>query len=120
MKKTKTLAEQYREVCNAYRDALNEMWETDGYWILDNYDWFDVADFVIGLAEVREIVDHKVDFDTFHEWHDYDMQIHYGQEQGHKEARRINLHSWINGYPEDKKVPKETRDAWEKEYWEDV
>ena len=110
------LAARYREVCNAYRDALNEMWETDGYWIDDDCWWFDVADCVIGIAEVRELVDRKIDFDTFLAWYDYDMQIHYAESLG-KPVNRINLHTWLNGYPEDKKVPKAQLDAWEKEYW---
>lgn len=113
----KTLAQQYKDVCNAYKDALNEMWETDGYWLDDDMWWFDVADCVIGIQEVRELVDRKVDWDTFIQWYDYDMQIQYCIEQGCKEAVRINLHSWLNGFSEDKKVPKETREEWEKKYW---
>lgn len=114
------LRKQYTDACNAYRDALNKMWDTNGYWIDDDCWWFDVADCVIGIAEVRELVDRAVDFDTFLAWYDYDMQIHYGQEHGYKEAIRINLHTWLNGFPEDKKVPMEMREAWEKEYWENL
>lgn len=111
------LRKQYTDACNAYRDALNEMWETEGFWIDDDMWWFDVADCVIGIAEVRELVNRHVDFDTFLAWYDYDMQIHYAIEHG-KDVHRISLHSWLNGYPEEKKVPKEVRDAWEKEYWD--
>lgn len=116
MKKTKSLADQYKEVCSAYRDALNEMWDTNGEWLDNDMWWFDVADCVIGISEVRELVDRKVDFDTFIKWYDYDMQIHYAESIG-KPVNRINLQTWLNGYPEDKKVPQEQRNAWEREYW---
>lgn len=110
------LAFRYKEVCNAYRDALNEMWDTNGEWLDNNLWWFDVADCAIGIEEVRECVDRKVDFDTFLEWYDYDTQIHYAESIG-KSVNHINLHTWINGYPEELKVPQEKRDKWEREYW---
>lgn len=81
--------------------------------------WFNVADCVIGIAEVRELVDRKVDFDTFLAWYDYDLQMHYAESLG-KKVNRINLHTWLNGFPEEHKVSKEQRDAWEKEYWRQV
>lgn len=114
-----TLASAYAAACNAYRDALNKMWDTDGYWIDDDMWWFDVADCVIGIAEVKELVERKVDFETFLEWYDYDTQMTYAIMRG-KDVDRINLHSWLNNFPEDKKVPEKTRKRWEKEYWDNI
>ena len=111
------LAMRYAAVCNSYKDALNKMWDTEGEWLDNDMWWFDVADCVIGIAEVRELVDRMVDFDTFYEWYHYDLQISYAIEAG-KPVNRINLHTWLNGYPEDKKVPKEQLDKWEREYWD--
>ena len=108
--------ELYERVCNSYKDAINDMWETNGYWI-DDFRTFDVADCIMSNHEVRLCVDNNVDLDTFYEWYCYDEQIHYGIDLSKPEARGISLEHWLKGIPEDKKVPQETRDAWEKEYW---
>ena len=95
---------------------LNKMWETDGYWIGNDYTVCDVAYCFINNEDMRLLVDRKVPFDTFQEWYDYDLKVEYGKSLG-KNADRINLLAWINGLPEKYKIPKETLDAWEAEHW---
>lgn len=109
----------FRTVMEEYARRLNAMWDTDGYFIDDNYNHFDVADCIISDTEVFYIVRNNVTFDDFLEWYNYDMQCVYGQQMGH-EVSRTSLRSWMTGFPEDQKVPEETRKAWEDEYWANI
>lgn len=108
---------RYAAICNEYRDALNRQWDTDGDWISDNFQTFEVADCFISNEEMRVCVDFMVDFDTFREWYRYDERVRYGREIGRDNAVRINLQHWVMGYPDDKKIPDDVLNEWEDEYW---
>lgn len=112
------LQAMFASVCEGYKDALNKMWDTDGEWISDDYQTFEVADCYIGNKELRYLVDNEIDWDTFYAWYNYDLTMHYGMELGKEEAVVINLDHWCKGFPEELKVPKETYEKWEREYWE--
>ena len=112
-----SLRERFKTICELYGDELNRLWETDGDWIRDGYQTFEVADCYISLHDVCLLVDRQVDFDVFWEWYHYDQQIRYGMELG-KIDYTVNLENWLNGYPETEKIPADVREAWEREYWE--
>lgn len=110
----------YSVACKAYGEKLNEMWETDGEWTGDDYRTFDVADLFLSNWELRYVVDNGIDFDSFLEWYDYDMQMLYGIDLGKKEARRINIDHWFGGFPEELKVPEAERERWERDYFNGI
>lgn len=114
-----TLKQQYFMACDAYAAALNSLWETEGEWVGDDYQTFDVADCFISNAEMRFCVDNKISFDAFLEWYEYDMGMHYGMELKKPEAHRIVIQHWFKNYPEELKIPKRIWDQWEKEYFAD-
>lgn len=116
----KRLCEDFADVCKAYRDELNKMWETKGDWIADDFQMFEVADCIIGLDIVLLCVDNNVAWGTFYDWYNYDNQVHYGIEMNKKGARAINLNTWIKGFPEREKIAQSVLDEWEKEYWQIV
>lgn len=114
------LKEHYAEICEEYGRRLNELWETDGEWINDydgRYSCFDVADCFVSNFEIRYIVDNGIGFDDFEEWYYYDEAMRYGIELGKPEAACVNIDTWFAGYPDEKKVPKETRKQWQDEYF---
>lgn len=119
----KRLKDTYEAVCEEYANRLADQWEYDRddfFWIGKDFGMLAIGDsYYISNEDVRLCVDEAVDIDTFVDWYYYHLQIGYGQELGVKEAIDINLYSWLRGYPEEQKVPKETREEWERLYWED-
>lgn len=94
----KLLQEQYDKACNAYLNALLNIWELDayyGFWVCEEvgglYSYGD--NLFINMDEIRYVVENNVSRKTFDEWTEYCLWAK------DFEQSTPSLKSWCMGCP---------------------
>lgn len=110
---------EYKAVRDKYLRDLEKFWDVEASFVGHlSFDTVEVCDMFMSFTDVRYVVDHKVPFEKYYEWYDYDLGIEYGKALGKQDAVSISLEHWMMGFPDSHKVKKEVLKAWEKEYFE--
>ena len=107
LEQIKTLRNDYERACNAYVQALNEMWELgdNGWWgdVGEIYHFLDTES--LRMDEIIYCVENNISLDEYFEWSEYYMFAHEFNQN------YINLKSWHMGYHG---VPKESQEKLRK------
>lgn len=107
LEQIKILRDNYERACNAYVQALNEMWELgdNGWWgdVGEIYYFLDTES--LRMDEIIYCVENNISLDEYFEWQEYNMFAHEFNQN------YINLKSWHMGYHG---VPKESQEKFRK------
>lgn len=115
----------YETACNDYVKELCKRYEwcyEDGWWVSDEIGGiFCVSDieYSLSMNDIKLLVDENVDFKIFSEWWDYNLIISYAimLYPNNDKYHMVNLHTWLNNYPDNKKISREELNKIEKIFW---
>lgn len=103
LEQIKILRDNYERACNAYVQALNEMWELgdSGWWsdVGETYHFLDTES--LRMDEIIYCVENNISLDEYFEWSEYYSFAHEFNQN------YINLKSWHMGYHG---IPKESQE----------
>ena len=71
------------------------------------------------MSDIKILVDENVEFKVFSEWWNYNLIISYAimLYPNNDKYHMINLHTWLNNYPDNKKISQEELNKIEKIFW---
>ena len=71
------------------------------------------------MNDIKLLVDENVDFKIFSEWWDYNLVMSYAimLYPNNDKYHMIDLHIWLNNYPDNKKISQEELNKIEKIFW---
>lgn len=115
----------YETACNDYIKELCKRYEwcyEDGWWVSDEIGGiFCVSDieYSLSMSDIKILVDENVEFKVFSEWWNYNLIISYAimLYPNNDKYHMINLHTWLNNYPDNKKISQEELNKIEKIFW---
>ena len=121
----RNLKNNYETACNDYIKELCKRYEwcyEDGWWVSDEIGGiFCVSDieYSLSMSDIKILVDENVEFKVFSEWWNYNLIISYAimLYPNNDNYRMINLHTWLNNYPDNKKISQEELNKIEKIFW---
>ena len=115
----------YETACNDYIKELCKRYDwcyEDGWWVSNEIGGtFCTSDieYSLSMNDIKLLVDENVDFKIFGEWWDYNLIISYAimLYPNNDKYHMINLHTWLNNYPDNKKISQEELNKIEKIFW---
>lgn len=115
----------YETACNDYIKELCKRYDwsfEDGWWVCNEIGGtFCTSDieYSLSMNDIKLLVDENVDFKIFGEWWDYNLIISYAimLYPNNDKYHMINLHTWLNNYPDNKKISQEELNKIEKIFW---
>ena len=115
----------YETACNDYIKELCKRYDwsfEDGWWVCNEIGGtFCTSDieYSLSMNDIKLLVDENVDFKIFSEWWDYNLVMSYAimLYPNNDKYRMINLHIWLNNYPDNKKISQEELNKIEKIFW---
>lgn len=121
----RNLKNNYETACNEYIKELCKRYDwcyEDGWWVSNEIGGtFCTSDieYSLSMNDIKLLVDENVDFKIFSEWWDYNLVMSYAimLYPNNDKYRMINLHIWLNNYPDNKKISQEELNKIEKIFW---
>ena len=121
----RNLKNNYETACNEYIKELCKRYDwsfEDGWWVCNEIGGtFCTSDieYSLSMNDIKLLVDENVDFKIFSEWWDYNLVMSYAimLYPNNDKYRMINLHIWLNNYPDNKKISQEELNKIEKIFW---
>lgn len=121
----RNLKNNYETACNDYIKELCKRYDwcyEDGWWVSNEIGGtFCTSDieYSLSMNDIKLLVDENVDFKIFSEWWDYNLIISYAimLYPNNDKYHMINLHTWLNNYPDNKKISREELNKIEKIFW---
>ena len=121
----RNLKNNYETACNEYIKELCKRYDwcyEDGWWVSNEIGGtFCTSDieYSLSMNDIKLLVDENVDFKIFSEWWDYNLVMSYAimLYPNNDKYRMINLHTWLNNYPDNKKISQEELNKIEKIFW---
>ena len=115
----------YETACNDYIKELCKRYDwsfEDGWWVSNEIGGtFCTSDieYSLSMNDIKLLVDENVDFKIFSEWWDYNLVMSYAimLYPNNDKYHMINLHTWLNNYPDNKKISQEELNKIEKIFW---
>lgn len=115
----------YETACNDYVKELCKRYDwsfEDGWWISNEIGGtFCTSDieYSLSMNDIKLLVDENVDFKIFSEWWDYNLVMSYAimLYPNNDKYHMIDLHIWLNNYPDNKKISQEELNKIEKIFW---
>lgn len=115
----------YETACNDYIKELCKRYDwcyEDGWWVSNEIGGtFCTSDieYSLSMNDIKLLVDENVDFKIFGEWWDYNLVMSYAimLYPNNDKYHMINLHTWLNNYPDNKKISQEELNKIEKIFW---
>ena len=115
----------YETACNDYIKDLCKRYDwcyEDGWWISNEIGGTFCAsdiEYSLSMNDIKLLVDENVDFKTFSEWWDYNLIMNYAimLYPNNDRYHMINLYTWLNNYPDNKKISQEELNKIEKIFW---
>lgn len=115
----------YETACNDYIKKLCKRYDwsfEDGWWVSNEIGGtFCTSDieYTLSMNDIKLLVDENVDFKIFSEWWDYNLVMSYAimLYPNNDRYHMINLHTWLNNYPDNKKISQEELNKIEKIFW---
>ena len=115
----------YETACNDYVKELCKRYDwsfEDGWWVSNEIGGtFCTSDieYSLSMNDIKLLVDENVDFKIFSEWWNYNFIISYAimLYPNNDKYHMINLHTWLNNYPDNKKISQEELNKIEKIFW---
>ena len=121
----RNLKNNYETACNEYIKELCKRYDwcyEDGWWVSNEIGGtFCTSDieYSLSMNDIKLLVDENVDFKIFGEWWDYNLVMSYAimLYPNNDKYHMINLHTWLNNYPDNKKISQEELNKIEKIFW---
>lgn len=121
----RNLKNNYETACNDYIKELCKRYDwcyEDGWWVSNEIGGtFCTSDieYSLSMNDIKLLVDENVDFKIFSEWWDYNLVMSYAimLYPNNDKYRMIDLHIWLNNYPDNKKISQEELNKIEKIFW---
>lgn len=121
----RNLKNNYETSCNDYIKELCKRYDwsfEDGWWVCNEIGGtFCTSDieYSLSMNDIKLLVDENVDFKIFSEWWDYNLVMSYAimLYPNNDKYRMIDLHIWLNNYPDNKKISQEELNKIEKIFW---
>lgn len=121
----RNLKNNYETACNDYIKELCKRYDwcyEDGWWVSNEIGGtFCTSDieYSLSMNDIKLLVDENVDFKIFSEWWDYNLVMSYAimLYPNNDKYHMIDLHIWLNNYPDNKKIPREELNKIEKIFW---
>ena len=115
----------YETACNDYVKELCKRYDwsfEDGWWVCNEIGGtFCTSDieYSLSMNDIKLLVDENVDFKIFSEWWDYNLVMSYAimLYPNNDKYHMIDLHIWLNNYPDNKKISQEELNKIEKIFW---
>lgn len=115
----------YETACNDYIKELCKRYDwsfEDGWWVSNEIGGtFCTSDieYSLSMNDIKLLVDENVDFKIFGEWWDYNLVMSYAimLYPNNDKYHMIDLHIWLNNYPDNKKISQEELNKIEKIFW---
>lgn len=115
----------YETACNDYIKELCKRYDwsfEDGWWVSNEIGGtFCTSDieYSLSMNDIKLLVDENVEFKVFSEWWNYNFIISYAimLYPNNDKYHMINLHTWLNNYPDNKKISQEELNKIEKIFW---
>lgn len=115
----------YETACNDYIKELCKRYDwsfEDGWWVSNEIGGtFCTSDieYSLSMNDIKLLVDENVDFKIFSEWWDYNLVMSYAimLYPNNDRYHMINLYTWLNNYPDNKKISREELNKIEKIFW---
>lgn len=115
----------YETACNDYIKELCKRYDwsfEDGWWVCNEIGGtFCTSDieYSLSMNDIKLLVDENVDFKIFSEWWDYNLVMSYAimLYPNNDKYHMIDLHIWLNNYPDNKKISQEELNKIEKIFW---
>ena len=115
----------YETACNDYIKELCKRYDwsfEDGWWVSNEIGGtFCTSDieYTLSMNDIKLLVDENVDFKIFSEWWDYNLVMSYAimLYPNNDKYHMIDLHIWLNNYPDNKKISQEELNKIEKIFW---
>lgn len=115
----------YETACNDYIKELCKRYDwsfEDGWWVSNEIGGtFCTSDieYSLSMNDIKLLVDENVDFKIFSEWWDYNLVMSYAimLYPNNDRYHMINLYTWLNNYPDNKKISQEELNKIEKIFW---
>ena len=115
----------YETACNDYIKELCKRYDwsfEDGWWVSNEIGGtFCTSDieYSLSMNDIKLLVDENVDFKIFSEWWDYNLVMSYAimLYPNNDKYHMIDLHIWLNNYPDNKKISQEELNKIEKIFW---
>ena len=115
----------YETACNDYIKELCKRYDwsfEDGWWVFNEIGGtFCTSDieYSLSMNDIKLLVDENVDFKIFSEWWDYNLVMSYAimLYPNNDKYHMIDLHIWLNNYPDNKKISQEELNKIEKIFW---
>ena len=121
----RNLKNNYETACNDYIKELCKRYDwcyEDGWWVSNEIGGtFCTSDieYSLSMNDIKSLVDENVDFKIFSEWWDYNLVMSYAimLYPSNDKYHMIDLHIWLNNYPDNKKISQEELNKIEKIFW---
>lgn len=121
----RNLKNNYETACNEYIKELCKRYDwcyEDGWWVSNEIGGtFCTSDieYSLSMNDIKLLVDENVDFKIFSEWWDYNLVMSYAimLYPNNDKYHMIDLHIWLNNYPDNKKISQEELNKIEKIFW---
>ena len=115
----------YETACNDYIKELCKRYDwcyEDGWWVSNEIGGtFCTSDieYSLSMNDIKILVDENVDFKIFSEWWDYNLVMSYAimLYPNNDRYHMINLYTWLNNYPDNRKISQEELNKIEKIFW---
>ena len=115
----------YETACNDYIKELCKRYDwcyEDGWWVSNEIGGtFCTSDieYSLSMNDIKLLVDENVDFKIFSKWWDYNLVMSYAimLYPNNDKYHMIDLHIWLNNYPDNKKISQEELNKIEKIFW---
>lgn len=121
----RNLKNNYETACNDYIKELCKRYDwcyEDGWWVSNEIGGtFCTSDieYSLSMNDIKLLVDENVDFKIFSEWWDYNLVMSYAimLYPNNDKYHMIDLHIWLNNYPDNKKISQGELNKIEKIFW---
>lgn len=115
----------YETACNDYVKELCKRYDwsfEDGWWVSNEIGGtFCTSDieYSLSMNDIKLLVDENVDFKIFSKWWDYNLVMSYAimLYPNNDKYHMINLHTWLNNYPDNRKISQKELNKIEKIFW---
>lgn len=115
----------YETACNDYIKELCKRYDwcyEDGWWVSNEIGGtFCTSDieYSLSMNDIKLLVDENVDFKIFSKWWDYNLVMSYAimLYPNNDKYHMIDLHIWLNNYPDNRKISQEELNKIEKIFW---
>ena len=115
----------YETACNDYIKELCKRYDwsfEDGWWVSNEIGGtFCTSDieYSLSMNDIKLLVDENVDFKIFSKWWDYNLVMSYAimLYPNNDRYHMINLYTWLNNYPDNRKISQEELNKIEKIFW---